>query len=89
LGARADECFFWATHGGAELDLLIVRGRIRLGFEIKRSTSPETTPSIRSALSDLRLRSVDVIHAGDETYQPGKRVHAVSFQRLLQDVKPL
>ena len=33
LGARPRECFFWATHGGAELDLLVVRGNVRRGFE--------------------------------------------------------
>ena len=40
LGARRDECFFWATHGGAELDFLFVRGTRRLGFEVKRTDAP-------------------------------------------------
>src|SRR5207302_3533815 len=26
LGAYPEEVFYWATHGGAELDLLVVRG---------------------------------------------------------------
>src|SRR5207245_1648534 len=30
LQAQPEECFFWATHSGAELDLLIVRGNHRL-----------------------------------------------------------
>ena len=34
LGARRGEAHFWATHAGAELDLLVVRGRRRLGFEV-------------------------------------------------------
>ncbi|MEQ9081927.1 MAG: DUF4143 domain-containing protein [Sandaracinaceae bacterium] len=42
IGARADECHFWATHAGAELDLLVVRGNRRRGFEIKRTESPKT-----------------------------------------------
>jgi predicted AAA+ superfamily ATPase len=37
LGARREECYFWATHGGAELDLLVVRGKKRWGFEFIRS----------------------------------------------------
>jgi hypothetical protein len=53
LGARPEECFFWATHAGAELDLLVVRGRRRLGFEMKRSEAPQVTPSMRIALQDL------------------------------------
>jgi hypothetical protein len=39
LGASADECHFWATHQGAELDLLVVRGDTRRAFEIKRTTT--------------------------------------------------
>ena len=44
LRADPDECYFWATHSGAELDLLIVRGRRRRGFEIKRTAAPRVTP---------------------------------------------
>ena len=53
LGARPEECFFWATHGGAELDLLIVRGQRRLGFECKRTVAPRLTRSMHTALADL------------------------------------
>ena len=47
LDVRPDECFFWATHAGAELDLLVVRGRRRWGFEVKRTSAPTITPSMR------------------------------------------
>jgi hypothetical protein len=89
LGARSDECFFWATHGGAELDLLIVRGQQRLGFEVKRSSAPKLTPSMQSALADLKLHWLDVIHAGEHTFPLAKRVRAVAFSRLLEDLEPL
>lgn len=89
LGARSEECFFWATHSGAELDLLVVRGRKKLGFEIKRTSSPRSTPSMRNALTDLGLKSLDVIHAGDETFPLAKKVRAVAFSRLLDDIQPI
>jgi predicted AAA+ superfamily ATPase len=89
LGARWDECFFWATHAGAELDLLIVRGRRRLGFEVKRSASPRLTPSMRIALSDLSLHRLDVIHAGESTFPLAERTRAVAFSRVLDDLQPL
>jgi predicted AAA+ superfamily ATPase len=89
LAARVDECFFWATHGGAELDLLVVRGQRRMGFEIKRTTSPQITSSMRYALSDLHLRSLDVIHAGETSFPMDKKIRAVAFRSLLQDIKPL
>lgn len=89
LGAHREECYFWATHGGAELDLLIVRGRVRLGFEIQRTTEPRLTPSMRNALSDLKLRRLDLIHAGEETFPLGKKVRAVAFPRMMEDLEPL
>jgi uncharacterized protein len=87
LRARPDECFFWATHTGAELDLLVVRGKSRLGFEIKRTEEPRITPSMRSALADLKLERLDLIHAGKETYTLAPRVRAVAFARLATDLR--
>ena len=89
LGARRDECFFWRTHDGAELDLLVVRGRHRLGFEVKRTDAPKLTPSMRSALADLRLERIDIIHAGTDTFQLSNRVRALGLPRLLLDIEPL
>lgn len=89
LGARADECFFWATHAGAELDLLIVRGRKRYGFEIKRTVSPKVTPSMRHALEDLQLAQLDVVHAGDHTFPLTDQIRAISLANILDDVEPL
>ena len=89
LQAFPEECYFWATHGGAELDLFVLRGRRRYGFEFKRTTSPRVTPSMRSALSDLKLNRLDVIHAGENTFPLAEKIRAVSWQRLLVDVQPL
>ncbi|KPL11700.1 MAG: hypothetical protein AMS26_19695 [Bacteroides sp. SM23_62] len=89
LGARNEECFFWSTHAGAELDLLVIRGDHRIGFEIKRTTSPAITPSMRISLSDLNLKSIDVIHAGDKTFQLSEKIRAVALPNLLTDLKKL
>ena len=89
LGVEPEECLFWATHAGAELDLLIVRGRRRLGFEFKRTTAPKITPSMRAALEDLELSRIDIIHAGSETFPLARRIRAVAARRILQDLEPL
>ncbi len=89
IGAKPDECYFWGTHAGGELDLLVVRGRLRLGFEIKRTSSPRLTPSMRNALHDLKLKMLDVIHAGEQTFPLTEGVRAVAFSRLLGDLKPM
>lgn len=89
LGASWREAYFWATHQGAELDLLVARGRHRYGFEFKRTSAPTVTKSMLIALNDLKLTHLDVIHAGDETFMLSERIRAVAASRLLQDLQPL
>ncbi len=89
LRVDRNECFFWATHGGAELDLLVVRGNIRLGFEIKRTSAPRITPAMRHSMKDLKLSRLDVIHAGERTFLLSGAIRAVALARLLEDLKPL
>jgi len=89
LGARPEECFFWATHQGTELDLLVVRGLQRFGFEVKRTVAPRVTRSMRHALADLGLKRLDVVHAGGDTFPLAEGIRAVGLERLLQDLEPL
>ena len=69
------------------VDLLVQTGTGRLrGFEIKRTSSPKLTRSMRTAMADLDLRSLDLIHAGDETFPLAKNIRAVAAGRLLGDL---
>ena len=70
-GGRA---YYWATHSGAELDLLIERGGQRHGFECKLSDAPGVTRSMRVALADLRLDHLWVLYPGDRTYPLDDRI---------------
>jgi len=89
LGVRSDEVHFWRTHTGAELDLLVVRGRLRIGFEVKRTVAPAITPSMRSAIKDLGLKSLTVVHAGAESFALAKNVRAVAAAALTDEIAPL
>jgi uncharacterized protein len=89
LGARREECYFWGTYAGAQLDLLVVRGSLRLGFEFKRTVAPQVTPSMRIARDSLRLRRLDVVHAGERSADLGRGIRAVALERLLEDLEPL
>lgn len=89
LGARREECFFWATHTGAELDLLVVRGSRRLGFEVKRTTAPRTTKSLHAARESLGLSELVVVHAGDATFPLGDGMRAVAFAKIREDLPAL
>ena len=77
-----DEAYFWATHGGAELDLLAVRGGRRIGVEVKRVDAPRMTVSMRTALSDLRLDRLLVFYPGDRRFPLAERVEAVPASEL-------
>ncbi len=77
-----DEAFFWATHQGAEIDLILRRGDRLLGIECKRADAPRLTPSIRTALADLGLERVAVIYPGVKRYPMADRVDAVPLRTL-------
>ncbi len=71
---RPDEAYFWATHTGAELDLLLLKDGRRLGVEVKRADAPRLTPSMRAALHDLRLEQLVVLYPGEASYSLADRV---------------
>jgi hypothetical protein len=89
LGVAAEACHFWATHAGAELDLLVVHGRRRLGFEFKRTDAPRVTPSMRSAAETLRLDRLALIHAGSTSFDLGPSIRAIAARDLLVEVPVL
>jgi len=76
------EAYFWATHAGAELDLLVMRRGRRVGFEVKRTVAPVLTRSMRAAREDLRLDQLYVIHAGDDSFALAEKVDAVAFRSI-------
>lgn len=90
-GEAHDEAYFWATHQGAELDLVLRHGGRLLGVECKRTDTPSLTPSIRIARADLGLERVAVIYPGIRRYALAEGVEAVpldslaSGQRLFPD----
>lgn len=77
-----DEAYFWATHQGAEIDLLLVTGDRRVGVEVKRADAPKVTPSMRTALEDLALERVAVVYPGARRYPLADRIEAVPFRDL-------
>lgn len=75
--ARPDEAYFWATHNGAELDLLMLKHGKRVGVEFKFADAPVLTPSMRIALADLALDALYVVYPGDRRYTLAEKVQAV------------
>jgi len=83
LAVTRNEMFFWGVHGGAELDLLILKNKKRLGFEMKLTNSPAVTPSMRSVLETLKLHHLYVICYGDEKPWPlSEKITAVPAMNI-------
>jgi len=82
---RPSEAYFWATHTGAELDLLLMRQGRRIGVEAKRQDAPRLTPSMRIAVADLGLDQLTILYPGDEVYDLADRVRAVPLALLAEN----
>ena len=72
-----DDVYYWATHNGAELDLLLFKRGKRIGVECKRQDAPALTPSMRHALEDLKLDRLFVVYPGEQRYTLARRVDVV------------
>ena len=86
--AKPDQAWFWATHQGAELDLLMFNGTQRIGVEFKRADAPRLTPSMRIAMSDLKLDALYVVHPGMHRFTLAEGVEAVPLWSLLAASAP-
>jgi len=83
------EVFFWATHQGAEIDLVFNKGGRMYGVEIKRADAPTMTPSMRIALEDLKLKRIAVVYPGKKRYSIHKQIDVVPFDEILGGMKGL
>jgi len=87
---QPDEAYFWATHGGAELDLLLFKDGRKLGVECKRVDAPRITPSMRIAVEDLGLDHLTVIYPGDRSYPLADQITVSPLNVLANpDARPL
>lgn len=80
---KPDAVYFWATHQGAEIDLLLSRDGKMYGLECKRADAPSMTRSIRSALEDIGLERVVIIYPGQKHYAISEQVEVVPVQMLV------
>ncbi|MFZ2955645.1 MAG: ATP-binding protein [Candidatus Ozemobacteraceae bacterium] len=83
---QPDEIYFWATHNGAELDLLVLKDGKKYGFECKRSDKPSITPSIRIALEDLALEHVFIVYPGKKSAPLSEMVSIIPLP-MIADIR--
>lgn len=87
---RPEEAYYWATHNGAEIDLVMIKDGRMFGVECKRLDAPKLTPSMKIALQDLRLERILVIYPGTRRYKIADHIEAVPFEEVVRgDAKSL
>lgn len=81
---QPDEAYFWATHNGAELDLLLIKDGKRIGLECKRADAPRLTASMKIAQSDLELDRLVVVYPGSRSYILAEGVMVLPLNELIR-----
>lgn len=86
---KPDDVYFWATHQGAEIDLVFTKGGKMYGVEVKRADAPTMTPSLRIALEDLKLERIAVIYPGQKSYSLHKKIDVMPLGTITDGIKEL
>ena len=81
---RPDEAYYWATHNGAEIDLVMIKDGRMFGVECKRLDAPRLTPSMKIALHDLRLERILVIYPGTQRYKIADHIEVIPFDEVIR-----
>ncbi|MBI3317268.1 MAG: ATP-binding protein [Candidatus Omnitrophica bacterium] len=81
-----DEAYFWATHTGAELDLMMIKKGRRIGVECKFSDAPKLSPSMIHAMKDLKLKKLYVIYPGKSRYPLAKNINTIPFEHMIKEI---
>lgn len=87
-GSDTLDAYFWATHSGAELDLLIFHQGQRIGFEFKTGEAPSTTKSMHVALEDLALDHLHVIYPGERSFSLTEKITGTPLLAALDLLDP-
>lgn len=75
-----NDCYYWSTHQGPELDLLVMHRGKRLGYEFKFSEAPEVTKSMHIAMEDLKLDSLTIVNPGPDEYQIDEKINVLGLK---------
>jgi predicted AAA+ superfamily ATPase len=79
---KTRDFYYWRTHSGVELDLMVLKDGIKLGFEVKFSETPKITRSMMSALDDLKLDHLFLIYKGQREFSLNEKIQAVPASKI-------
>lgn len=79
---KTRDFYYWRTQSGVELDLMVLKDGIKLGFEVKFSETPKITRSMMSALDDLKLDHLFLIYKGQREFSLNEKIQAVPASKI-------
>jgi len=77
------DSYFWRTHTGAELDLMILKNGKKLGFEVKYSDVPKVTKSMINVIQDLGLNKLFLIYRGKRKIELQENIFALPADEII------
>jgi uncharacterized protein len=80
-----EDCYFWATHSGAELDLLITKNMQKIGFEFKFTEQPKITKSMQIALNELNLDQLIVVIPKSCDFLLSKNIRVLGLEDFIKN----
>jgi len=83
--ATPEEIYFWAAHGGGEVDLLLMTEHGRLGFEVKYTDQPKVSRSMHTAMEVLALDRLSIVYPGERSFPLTEKIRAVGLNTLLAE----
>lgn len=81
-----EDCYFWGSQSGAELDLLVLKDGKKIGFEFKYSDAPKMTKSMQIALEDLKLDELNVIIPARTQFKMADKITVYGLETFLDRV---
>lgn len=76
------DAYFYKTYAGAELDLMVIQGGRRLGFEFKYQDAPTTSRSMHTIIEELNLERLWIVYPGETAYPLRDRIDVVPLSKL-------
>ncbi|MFC1852238.1 ATP-binding protein [candidate division CSSED10-310 bacterium] len=82
LAKRDETLFFWRTHSGIEVDLLLQAGGKTYGFECKYSDAPRLKRSMKIAAQDLNLEHLWIVYPGKQQYRLTESISVIPLRDI-------
>jgi len=79
---KPSQAFFWATHGGAAIDLFLPHRGRKFGIEFKFSEAPKVTKSMHTALEVLKLNHLLLIYPGQHAYPIDEKISTLPLKDI-------